>query len=295
MTKPGQLRVGHPLAEHGAIYNFTNVDDLIEAAVELRACQLIADGKLVRDQDEVKIRQEVRRQKRRQERAISKIGLPKDIKSLLQARDKRGAERLGSRVTIRENDLFLAIHNCGQIGFSHRSKFCEFIPTHLHVDREDFVKDGKPQEKAVKKASSLFKFRRQVQVHFFESKSLWHCFYFSYEDIENETDNHWKMGAHLHYVSYLWPNLEAAKVWESFEKRKTDITNGIHIKFMPFKFDSTEGTGSGSIIENLLPTEVKILKSLQPIPTAVLLTRGQWIARYTFPDNRTKQRGAIKI
>lgn len=287
MSKLEQIRLGHPLSQHGAIYNITSIDDLVEAAIELRACQLTANGELVTSDDEVKIRKEVEQQKRKHERLIYKFGLSKNIKTLIGSKTKKEAEHLGKLMTIKENDLFLATHNSAQVGFLCKSKFQEFIPEHLSVTHEDFEGTGARERKGFKKAFSLFNERKLVQVHLFEKEDLWHCFYFAYNDIEDTNDNHWKMGAHIHYVSHLWSNLKPIDIWNAFDDRKQKIP-GIHIKFSPYSFSSKDEITSISILEHIFPTEKKLLKSAS-LPMAALLTRGKWIATYSFPNSGTRR------
>jgi hypothetical protein len=115
----------------------------------------------------------------------------------------------------------------------------EFIPAHLKVLDSDIsnLKSNKP-DKFLSKVHSTFLERRRIHVHLFERPQQWHCFYYSYEDIDTEKKNYWKHGAHTHYVSYLWPNYRKKQIWESFDRRSTEISGNIHIRLVPTKFPS---------------------------------------------------------
>jgi len=120
----------------------------------------------------------------------------------------------------------------------------------------------------------------------FEHETKWHCFYFSYDDIDPDDENHWKHGCHLHYTSYLWPNYTKEHIWKAFDKRSTDIGGNIHIRFSPFEYPQ-----SGKSSENEPSSQIKLPPwvfdfdsdfvfgyNSEPSPTLQTTTRGFWTA-----------------
>ena len=138
------------------------------------------------------------------------------------------------KIKISEDELALLIHNCSQIGFKHQSKFVEYIPENRRLSYLDVsnMKEG-DSRKLFSKVRSAFKERKKYHVQLFSRGKEWHCFYYTYTDTESEGENHWKLGSHLHYVSYLWSNYRKRQIWESFDKRIIDI-QGVHIQLETF-------------------------------------------------------------
>ena len=169
------------------------------------------------------------------DKAVDAEGVPEKLKTLFEIKKKSEAVRYCRQLELSEHELFLLVHNSSEIGFAHRSKFGEFVPQHLKVSDLDIanLKNNAPRQ-FLKKIDGILLERRRVHVHLFEGADEWHCFYYSYQDMESDSKTHWKYGSHLHYVSHLWPNLKKEEVWASFDKRFTDISGDIHIKLIPF-------------------------------------------------------------
>ena len=192
-----------------------------------------------------------------------------------------------------EYDLFLLIHNCTQIQLTHRSKFKIYVPGHLRVlyTDKDKMKTGNPKT-FLKKVSSGLLERRYIHVHLFEYGSDWHCLYFSHDDIDPEDSNNWTYGCHLHYVSHLWPNLKKGQIWKRFNKRSTEISGNLHIRFAPFEFPNPD-EGAKSYLNNgrRLPPWATIFDpdlasgcGSAPVPVAQMATRGLWVAKVSIPS-----------
>ena len=167
-------------------------------------------------------------------------GIPEKFKTLFEKKTKSRVTKYCRKLLLTDEELFLLIYNSSQIGFRHQSKFNEFIPQHLKIRESDIsnLKKGIPT-KLIKKTKALFKERRRIHAHLFERDEQWHRFYYSYRDIGSNRKSHWKYGSHLHYVSYLWPNLDKEKIWASFDKRFTDIQGAIHIRLLSIDFDKS--------------------------------------------------------
>ncbi len=257
--------------------------------VDLKLAELHAKGMPITPEIESKIKSDVQQRKIEYNNKVNQVGVPGIFKNLFQISKKAKAEQYVRQIVISEYDLFLLIHNCGQIRFTHRSKFKQYTPEHLKVSDTDRVemKAGKPKTFLTKIHSGLLE-RRYLHVHLFEYSSEWHCFYFSHQDIEPAETNHWKKGgSHVHYISHLWPELKKRWIWSKFNKRYTDISGSLHIKFEPFEFpDSFKSKGSYLKDNSKLPPWAVIFDpslaagcGVIPLPAAHVATRGLWFAK----------------
>ena len=254
--------------------------------VDLKLAGLHAKGMHITPEIESKIKSDVQQKKLEYNNKVDQVGIPDIFKSLFLTTKKAQAEQYARQIVITEYDLFLLIHNCSQISFTHRSKFKQYVPEHLVVsdaDRDE-MKAGNPKKTMTKVHSSLLE-RRYIHVHLFEYSSEWHCFYFSYKDIEPANTNHWKYGSHLHYISYLWPGLKKRWIWSKFNKRFTDISGSLHIRFEPFEFPNHLRESSPKSGGKLPPWAVIFDPNTVygcgsiPLPAAHVATRGLWFAQ----------------
>lgn len=162
---------------------------------------------------------------------------------------------------LNELELFLLIHNCGQINFKHHPKFDEHIPNHLMLTDSDIENLHKGELlKYSKKLNSLLEFRKQSHVHLFESNN------------------------HLHYISHLWMQGDKDQILASFDQRRTKFS-GYHIKFSQFEHPSLLDQKEVPItIFGEQPMLLAINHNIpadpisNPIPFAHLATRGVWIS-----------------
>lgn len=217
---------------------------------------------------------------------VNQIGVPDRLKELFLTTRKAEAEQSSRKIVLSEHDLFLLIHNCSRIRFTHRCKFKQYIPEHLIVsdtDR-DVMKTGNPK-KTLKKISSGLLERRYIHVYLFEYGSDWRCFYFTHQDIE-PTNNHWKYGCHLHYISHLWAGLKKRWIWNKFNQRSTEISGSLHIRFEPFEFPNSNEPIENYLNESKLPPWAVIFDpnlangcGSVPLPVPHLATRGLWITK----------------
>lgn len=84
--------------------------------------------------------------------------------------------------------------------------------------------------KAVSKMSQFFVDRRYLVGHMFftPDKSKWHFFCFDQRDTGGE---HWE-GPHIHFVNWLWPNLNANSVWDHFTTADRRPGPDLHLRFL---------------------------------------------------------------
>jgi len=275
----------------GALYFATDEDGLVQMDVDLRLQYLRASGIQITKDLKAQIKKEVKASKNEYHDRVNHIGIPDKLKDIFEIANKTNAEHLLHDIELSEYDLFLLIHNCNQIQFTHRSKFKQHIPEHLKVLKTDTeqLKLGNPK-KALKKVHSGLIERRYVHVHLFERSSEWHFFYFSHQDIENTKFNHWKCGPHIHYVSHLWPQLNKRLLWNKFNKRNAVISGSIHMKFHPFEFPDIDVARNPSLMNSQQRSSSIIYNpdlangyDSYLLPVAQLKTRGVWITK-AFPQ-----------
>lgn len=286
-------RFGSPLTPSGALYFVCDQEGLVQMDVDMQLEQLRAMGKLITPDAKAQVKSNVERRKAEYRNKVNQIGVPDTLKKLFLITKKSEAEQYCRNIVLSEYDLFLLIHNCSQIRFSHRSKFKQYVPKHLivsHADRAE-MKAGNPKRMFTKTHSTLLE-RRYIHVHLFEHGSDWHYLYFSHQDIEPASTNHWEYGCHLHYISYLWPQLRKRWIWYKFNKRFTQVSHSLHIRFEPFEFPNP---GQGVQIDpnnrsTIPPWAVGFDPSVAlgcgsvPLPVAQMTTRGLWVMTVSLPS-----------
>lgn len=230
-------RFGSPLAGPGALYFVCDQDGLLQMDIDMKLAELSTRGTVITADVKSQVKRDVRQRKSEYNTKVNQLGVPDKLKDLFVMDRKSQVEQYCRDLVLSEHDLFLLIHNCSQLRFTHRAKFKQYIPEHLKVNDadRDQMKSGSPK-KFLKKTRAGLSERRYIHVHLFECGSEWHCFYFSHQDIEPTGTNHWANGCHLHYVSHLWANLKKRRVWDEFNKRSTEIQGSIHIRFEPFDY-----------------------------------------------------------
>jgi len=185
-------RFGSPLTHSGALYSVSDQEGLIQMDVDMELEQLNANGVVITPDVRSLVKDNIQRKKAEYHEKVNQVGVPDKLKNLFQITRKAQAENYSQEIVLSEYDLFLLIHNCTQIHFTHRSKFKQYIPDHLRVsdtDRDE-MKTGDPKKFLTKVRSGLLE-RRYIHVHLFEYGSDWHCFYFSHQDIDPADTNHW--------------------------------------------------------------------------------------------------------
>lgn len=250
-------RFGYPITNTGATYIITDRIGLSQAYFDIEKYNLLSKGLRVSFKEEIFLLEKIKLQERKLNNELKSKGIPETILALINIKKKSGVAKYCKKIEISEYDLFFLIFNCDQINFEYEPIYHDHVPPHwdlLEEDRENIIKGD--TNSVTKKINTLFLQRRHIYVHMFRHENEWHCFYFSDNDIETEKENHWKLGAHLHYINYLWTNYSYEEVWKKFDIRKTEIPGNIHIKFNPFEFPK--------------PGE----DNQNPLPLAQITTRG---------------------
>lgn len=224
-------RFGSPFSPNGAMYVIRDREDMIQFLADTFKNYLRWKGEEITPAIETEILALARMHQDEMDRQYDAKGIPEKLKMLLEIKRKSEVIKYCKSLVLSADDLFLLGHNCSQIGFTHRSKFSEFVPQHLNITDSDIddMKKGNPRQ-FLKKVHGVFQERKRIHVHLFEKDEEWHCFYFTWRDTESSNESHWKHGSHLHYISHLWPNLVKRQVWESFDWRNVETQGSVHIR-----------------------------------------------------------------
>ena len=234
---PYYSRLGQPTSKNGAFCIARGKEGVILMMTDIYKTKLQAKGIVITPEIEQIIVSHILKQQTEFDRHADSLGIPDNLKSLLEYTKKSKVVAYCNSITISEDDLALLAHNCSQIGFNHSSKFTEFVPENRRVLNSDIfeMKRGNPRL-FTSKIDRIIEERKRYHVHLFEKDKEWHIFYYTYKDLDSGKQGHWELGSHLHYISYLWVNFRKRQIWDSFDKRTTDIHGGVHIKLKPFVF-----------------------------------------------------------
>jgi len=166
---------------------------------------------------------------------IREISLKPELVRLFNAKDKKSAIKIAENDVVMDQDDLVKLITLAQLfGFIHTRKHKEFVPEHLkNLDHSklfnrlpgsnEFTAEAK---KEFTKITQIFKERRQLNVHWFQSELEWHCFYFDFSDVMGR---HYRKGDHIHYISHLWGQ-SSVSIWQGFDSRWTSI-KGAHIRY----------------------------------------------------------------
>ena len=157
---------------------------------------------------------------------------------------KTDLERYCRGLVVSSDDFVKLVLACESSGkpFLHEISYRDKVPPHLVPENSEIeamksssagtVLTGKAA-KAPSKMSQSFKDRRYLVGHVFFTldRSKWHFFCFDQRDLRWE-GNHWEKGSHVHFVNWLWPNLNADSVWSNFVNSDDRPGAAIHLRFV---------------------------------------------------------------
>jgi hypothetical protein len=233
--------LGNPLSKQGAITLARDIAGITQMFSDMMKITLQANGIEVTPEIEQEITLYFKKQQEEYDLELFSKGIPKILQALLDYTRKGKLVAYCKRIIISEEELILLLHNCSQIGYTHHSKFIEYVPENRRLTKSDRTSmRQKEPKKFFSKIHAIFDERKNYMIHLFESGEKWHCFYYTYKELEPIGENRWKHGPHLHFVNYLWPEYRKRQVWESFNKRKHNI-QGVHISLEPLPQYNPEG------------------------------------------------------
>jgi hypothetical protein len=127
------------------------------------------------------------------------------------------------------------------VPFLHQIYYRDVVPAHLEPSDSETqaLKDNAPgpltpaAAKAVRKMFQMFEERRYLVGHIFYTPdfSRWHFFCFDQRDLEEDKPNHWKQGAHVHFINWLWPGQDAQSAWSKFVNENGRPDGSVHLRF----------------------------------------------------------------
>ena len=180
---------------------------------------------------------------------ILRSDVPDYLKNIFDFDKKSALEKYCKDLIIKKRDFVKLIINSYKIGYFHQINYNDFLPEHLNLKSDDFkaFDEAKVGEKltgsaktVANKMAQIFIERRYLVAHIFWNEDKWHLFYFDQRDMENRFENHWKEGAHIHFLNYLWPNLDPSDVWAVFNKADGSVGGKLHLKYDPEEDDDFE-------------------------------------------------------
>ena len=157
---------------------------------------------------------------------------------------KRDLIRHCRMLTVYQQDLvgLILVAQHGELApYKYANHFAREMPAHLHpneVEGDAIAENGvgtfrsREARKFASKVFQLFREQRSLAAHLFytQNRTYWHLFYFDNRDTEEE-QNHWKHGAHIHYVSHLWPELSMEAAWSQVTSGELKFANKLHIRY----------------------------------------------------------------
>jgi hypothetical protein len=176
-------------------------------------------------------------------------GVSKGIREMLDAKRKKDVERIADEIVISAEEFYDLCMNCRMLGLSRHSKFQHFEPEQRLLTGDERARlvapDGDPagrdEEKVVAKVRQLFVEREHRSIQMFANSDVWHCFFFSLEDIADDA-NHWRGGSHLHFVNHVFdPRLKRKAVWKALDERRHGLPK-VHVRFRDPRQSQHDGT-----------------------------------------------------
>jgi hypothetical protein len=166
-----------------------------------------------------------------------------DFLKLFAFTKKKELEKYCRDLVVHQEDLVNFILTCEirQGPFLHLIHYGDHQPEEAQLTDDDLAALAKSQvgpldpgaQKTVNKIGHLFRVRRYLVGHIFYTPDLseWHFFQFDQRDLEDTRPNHWKEGAHMHFINWLWPNRDAKTLWEDFTSGKAKTNDSLHVRF----------------------------------------------------------------
>lgn len=181
---------------------------------------------------------------RREEEYFAEVrarGISQGLRDLVGAKRKKDAARIADGLVVDAREFHDLVLNCHRLGLSHHSKHLEFAPEERLLsdeERETLLDSGDDNglpagRKVAAKVRQLIVEREHRSVHLFaNSTDEWHCFFMSFKDISTEAGNHWREGAHLHFVNHVFDPrmLSKKKVWRALQERVHRIPT-VHVRY----------------------------------------------------------------
>jgi hypothetical protein len=157
---------------------------------------------------------------------------PEKIATIFAFTEKSELKKHLKKLTITLDDLARARFAAPVGGYGHRFKNYQFVPEQIQERFGEIrrLRSGGEIGKVLGILNGVFDQRRLATAHMFETEHEWHVFYFDNRDLEEAPKSHWVHGPHVHFVNYLWSNLNREEVWASLARR-ANRAYGLHVRF----------------------------------------------------------------
>jgi hypothetical protein len=175
---------------------------------------------------------------------MNKVSNIEDILNLMNKTKKRDAITFCKKLTINSTDFanLILVAIAGILDpYKYANHFNDRIPGHLIPSDEERTAMGSngigplrgKAKQAISKFSQMFIDRRYLAAHLFYTLNYkyWHLFYFDQRDNEDH-NNHWKEGPHIHYVSDLWTQFKMPDIWNRVLSGDTKFGSTPHIRYL---------------------------------------------------------------
>lgn len=163
---------------------------------------------------------------------------------LLNLKSKQEVMRHCAELVVHHQDLvalILAAQHGAIFPYRYANYFSDKVAPHLYptgAEGQALAENGvgefrsRGAKKFVSKMFQLFRERRMLAAHLFftPNHQYWHLFYFDNRDTE-ESKNHWKCGAHIHYISDLWSTLSLREAWSQVTSGRVTVPNKVHLRY----------------------------------------------------------------
>ncbi|WCE93552.1 hypothetical protein [Acidithiobacillus ferriphilus] len=164
------------------------------------------------------------------------------ILRIVTATNKGELKKLCKRTIITENAFaeFIRVCQAPVLPWTHAISYRDILPKNWELTPEDSsampdLSIGPPDKdktRAMKKWLQMLHDRRYLVGHLFYSRDHrnWQFFYFDNRDL-NPYDNHFKHGAHVHLINYLWPEHTPESILKKFMEGNPKMKGAMHIRF----------------------------------------------------------------
>lgn len=181
---------------------------------------------------------------RREEEYFAEIrarGISQGLRDLFGAKRKREVTRIADGLVVHVREFVDLVFNCHRLHLSHHAKHLEFAPEERllsDTERKTLLDSGADyglpaERKVAAKVRQLIVEREHRSIHMFaNSTDEWHCFFMSFKDLSTEAGNHWREGAHLHFVNHVFDPrmLSKKKVWKALQEPAHRIPT-VHVRY----------------------------------------------------------------
>lgn len=168
---------------------------------------------------------------------------PQGLLTLFTFDNKKALKRFAERLVIHQADFVALIleASSGTFPLRYRAHHSQREPKHLHPTEEDRQALGEngigPLKPAARKTLNKFvqmlRDRQHLSGHMFYTGNLheWHFICFDQRDLaENLDRNHWTGGSHVHFINWLWPNIDPHEMWRRFVEDGEKPNSTLHIR-----------------------------------------------------------------